>query len=145
MEFKSQKGPSLGNDFNNRSEEAIGAAQDIWTAYREGEFAKNVRPWLGWLKLIEDCEASQTPVSVAEPHFTVFPELKNTSYMNRNRCELLLSKLLREKLYDSAALLSSKETGGKTGLYYKPSSDLRIKRLCASLAGDVLTVLASKP
>ena len=32
VEFKSQVGPSFGNNFNNRTEEAIGNAEDIWTA-----------------------------------------------------------------------------------------------------------------
>ena len=49
LEFKSQKGPSFGNNFNNRSEEAIGSAQDIWTAYREGAFSASERPWLGYM------------------------------------------------------------------------------------------------
>jgi len=31
IELKSQVGPSFGNNFNNRSEEAIGNATDIWT------------------------------------------------------------------------------------------------------------------
>jgi hypothetical protein len=31
LEFKSQVGPSFGNNFNNRSEEAIGTAHDLWT------------------------------------------------------------------------------------------------------------------
>ena len=35
MEFKSQVG-SFGNNFNNRTEESLGSATDIWTAYREG-------------------------------------------------------------------------------------------------------------
>ena len=43
IEFKSQVGPSFGNNYNNRSEEAIGNAIDIWTAYREGRFG-TVRP-----------------------------------------------------------------------------------------------------
>ena len=30
MEFKSQIGPSFGNNFNNRTEEALGSATDIW-------------------------------------------------------------------------------------------------------------------
>ena len=34
LEFKSQVGPSFGNNFNNRTEEAIGSAHDLWTAYR---------------------------------------------------------------------------------------------------------------
>ena len=39
IELKSQVGPSFGNNFNNRTEEAIGTAHDFWTAYREGAFA----------------------------------------------------------------------------------------------------------
>ncbi len=35
VELKSQVGPSFGNNFNNRMEEAIGTAHDFWTAYRE--------------------------------------------------------------------------------------------------------------
>ncbi len=34
VEFKSQAGPSFGNNFNNRTEEAIGTATDLWTAFR---------------------------------------------------------------------------------------------------------------
>jgi hypothetical protein len=58
IEFKSQIGPSFGNNFNNRSEEAIGTAQDIWTAYREGAFPASERPWLGYVMMLEDCPRS---------------------------------------------------------------------------------------
>lgn len=47
LEAKSQVGPSFGNNFNNRTEEAMGSALDLWTAYREGAFNKTIRPWLG--------------------------------------------------------------------------------------------------
>jgi Restriction endonuclease XhoI len=40
IELKSQVGPSFGNNFNNRTEEAIGTAHDLWTAYREEAFGK---------------------------------------------------------------------------------------------------------
>ena len=59
IEFKSQVGPSFGNNFNNRSEEAIGSATDVWAAYREGAFRPSPRPFLGYLMLLEDCAASQ--------------------------------------------------------------------------------------
>jgi hypothetical protein len=32
IEFKSQVGPSFGNNFNNRIEEALGSATDVWQA-----------------------------------------------------------------------------------------------------------------
>ena len=33
IEAKSQVGPSFGNNFNNRTEEAMGSALDLWTAF----------------------------------------------------------------------------------------------------------------
>ena len=54
IELKSQVGPSFGNNFNNRTEEAIGTAHDLWTAYREGAFGKQPRPFAGWLMMVED-------------------------------------------------------------------------------------------
>ena len=53
MEAKSQVGPSFGNNFNNRTEEAIGSAVDVWTAFREGAFGDSPRPWLGYVFLLE--------------------------------------------------------------------------------------------
>jgi Restriction endonuclease XhoI len=142
IEFKSQKGPSFGNNFNNRTEEALGNATDLWTAYREGAFGKQVaRPWLGWLMLLEDCPRSRSPIGVAEPHFRVFSEFRGTSYAKRY--ELLLRKLVMEKLYDGAAFLTSTEEGGPRGDFTEPASDLSIKRFLAGIGGHVQTYLAS--
>ena len=80
LEFKSQVGPSFGNNFNNRTEEAIGTAHDLWTAYREGALGKDApRPFLGWVMLLEDCDKSRSPVRDAHPHFPVFAEFKGAS------------------------------------------------------------------
>lgn len=49
LEFKSHVGPSFGNNFNNRAEEALGTATDLWTAYREGAFGAIAKPFVGWL------------------------------------------------------------------------------------------------
>src|SRR5437879_8936157 len=53
IEFKSQVG-SFGNNYNNRTEEAIGSAVDIWAAYREGAFKPSARPWLGYMMRSEE-------------------------------------------------------------------------------------------
>ena len=74
VEAKSQVGPSFGNNFNNRTEEAIGSAIDLWTDFREGAFNAGVQPFLGYFFMIEDCSASSRLVKVKEPHFSVFPE-----------------------------------------------------------------------
>ena len=71
IEFKSQVGPSFGNNFNNRTEEAMGSALDIWTAYREGVFGTQTAPWLGYFMVLEDCRKSNEPIRVRSPHFPV--------------------------------------------------------------------------
>lgn len=48
VEAKSQVGPSFGNNFNNRTEEALGSALDLWTAYREGAFNAGLHPLVGY-------------------------------------------------------------------------------------------------
>jgi hypothetical protein len=53
MEFKSMVG-SFGKNLNNRSEEAIGSANCLWTAYREGRLGSGPAPFLGYFFLLED-------------------------------------------------------------------------------------------
>jgi hypothetical protein len=83
IEFKSQVG-SFGNNYNNRTEESIGSAVDLWAAYREGAFKPSARPWLGYLMLLEEAPRSIAPVRDREPHFKVFPEFRNASYNTRS-------------------------------------------------------------
>jgi hypothetical protein len=131
LEAKSQVGPSFGNYFNNRTEEAMGSATDLWTAYREGAFNKTVRPWLGYVFLLEDCDRSRTPVKVKEPHFEVFPEFKVASYSKRY--ELFCRKIVRERLYNGAAFLLSQKESGLKGKYVEPAEDLSFESFARSL------------
>ncbi len=131
IEFKSQVGPSFGNNFNNRAEEAIGSATDLWAAYREGVFSPSARPWLGYFMLLEETEKSVSPVSVGEPHFKVLPEYVESSYAKRY--ELLCRKLVRERLYDAACFLMSDSKTGKQGIFKQPSQELGIANFFSSL------------
>jgi hypothetical protein len=135
MEFKSQVG-SFGNNFNNRTEEVLGSATDIWTAYREGAFSLSQRPWLGYVMLLEEVDASLSPVSVKEPHFAVFPEFRDASYAKRY--EILMTKLVRERLYDSAALLLSSQASAKDGRYTQPSLELSFETFLNALKARAL-------
>jgi len=131
IEFKAQVGPSFGNNFNNRTEEALGNATDLWAAYREGAFKPSPRPWLGYVFILEDCPRSRNPVAVKEPHFPVFKEFKKASYVKRY--ELLLTKLLRDRLYDGASLLLTTESGGRNGKFSTPSKELSFRNFAAGL------------
>jgi hypothetical protein len=135
LEAKSQVGPSFGNNFNNRTEEALGSAVDLWTAFREKAFGGTVRPWLGYMFLLEDCPKSRTPVGVDEPHFKVFPEFQNASYSRRY--ELFCQRLVLERHYDCAAFLMSEAAAGLNGEYSEPADDLKFQRFAQSLVGHV--------
>src|SRR5712691_2865815 len=80
IEIKSHAGPSYGNNFNNRIEEAVGNAHDFWRAYKEGAFKTQMKPLLGYLMLLEHDEASTKAVKENEPHYEVLPEFKRASY-----------------------------------------------------------------
>jgi Restriction endonuclease XhoI len=138
LEFKSQIGPSFGNNYNNRSEEAIGNATDLWTAFREGAFRVAERPWLGYLMLLEESSRSTSPVAVREPHFPVFEEFRGASYAKRY--EILLTRLIRERLYDSACFLMSDANRGPKGLFTEPSVELSFQKFVASLTGHALAL-----
>jgi hypothetical protein len=131
LEAKSQVGPSFGNNYNNRTEEAIGCAVDLWTAYREGAFNKTVKPWLGYLFLLEDCESSRKQVDVKEPHFSVFPEFVKSSYSKRY--ELFCRKLTRERHYNTTSFLLSDRKKGLKGNYQEPAEDLAFEIFAKSL------------
>lgn len=136
LEAKSQIGPSFGNNFNNRTEEAIGSATDLWTAYRQGAFNKSAKPWLGYMMLLEDCPASRAPLRVAEPHFKVFSEFKSASYAQRY--EFLLRKLVRERLYDGACFLTTESASGLAGgSYQQPAADLQLMGFIRSLIAHI--------
>jgi hypothetical protein len=131
VEFKAQVGPSFGNNYNNRTEEALGNATDYWAAFREGAFRGSPRPWLGYVVLLEDATGSRRPVSVAEPHFPVFEEFREASYAKRY--EILLTKMVRERLYDAASLLLSPGHARRTGAFSEPCEELTFANFAESL------------
>ncbi len=141
IEFKSQVG-SFGNNYNNRTEEAIGSATDIWAAFREGAFKPSARPWLGYMMLLEDAPASMRPVKAREPHFKVFPEFIDASY--GKRYEILLTKLVRERLYDSACFLLSKAKSGVKGDYREPATELTFEKFIASLLARATAIVKTR-
>jgi hypothetical protein len=154
MEFKSQAGKSIGNNVNNRSEEAVGSAKDIWTAYREGRFGKSPAPFLGYFFLLEDRANVKVPVSNKEPYFAVDPifrgearqaekgavRYKGVSYSKRY--ELLCRRLVLERLYNSACFLMA--TNEHNTKITEPAEDLTFHRFAAALRGHAVAFLGSK-
>lgn len=143
VELKSQVGPSFGNNFNNRTEEAIGTAHDLATAIREGALGDQPRPFLGWLILVEDCERSRRPVRDVSPHFPVFPEFQGAAYLGRY--DVLCRRLMQEGLYTQASLLTSPRAALLDGSYGEMSQTTGLTAFAAGLAGHVATWAAVRP
>ncbi len=142
VEFKSQVG-SFGNNFNNRTEESLGNAVDLWAAYEEGAFRPSDRPWLGYFMLLEDSPDSNTPVRVKQPHFQVFPEFQNASYAARY--SELLTKLIRARLYDSACLVLSPRSAALDGNYREINPELSVRNFVTALLARAIAVARTQP
>lgn len=139
LELKSQVG-SFGNNFNNRTEEAIGSAHDLWTAYREGAFGKQDRPFVGWLMLVEDAPGSRSPVKDATVHFPLFPEFQKASYLDRYN--ILCQRLIKEQLYTNASILATPKSAADDGAYVELDHMTGLKSFITSLAGHIATEAA---
>jgi hypothetical protein len=162
FEFKSQVG-SFGNNLNNRSEEVIGSAADLWVAHHHHAFGDGPHrprpgrigesdvdpallnpslqsdpgpPFLGWLMLLEDCEASNAPVKVQEPHYRVFDEFRGASYAQRY--QILCERLVERQLYAAAAL----ELTAQDSRQHRVLSDATsVRTLFREFAARMLTAL----
>ena len=140
MEFKSQVGPSFGNNFNNRAEEAIGSATDLWISYRQGLLGDGPPPVLGYFVLLEDCPAIHTPVRSQSPYYVIDPVFQDASY--GRRYEVLCRRLVRERLYQAACLtLATKAT---PSLISHPAEALSFRRFVAQLQGAAYTFLQQR-
>jgi len=131
IELKSQVG-SFGNNFNNRTEEALGSAVDFWTAFRENAYPNQSAPWLGYLMMVEKSEKSTKPIRVSEPHFKVFPEFIGCSYLERYK--LLCQKLMLERHYNQCCLLWSTENES----YGDVADELSIESFINSFQGHLI-------
>ncbi len=136
IEIKSQVGPSFGNNANNRVEEALGSAVDLWTAFREGRFG-TTRPWLGYLFVLEDCARVHGPTRIDEPHFPVEPAFAAASYAQRY--ELLCRRLVLERQYDGACLLlTDRDHAQAQPNYREPAADLGAEPFLRGLLGHLM-------
>ena len=156
FEFKSQVG-SFGNNFNNRTEEVVGSAADLWIAHHHGAYGDGLRvdrnrvsesspallnphlqsdprpPFLAWLILLEESPGSLRSIRCDEPHYPVFDEFKDASYAKRY--QLLCERLVERQLYAAAALeLSLANTADHRSL--SPATSIR--NLFAEFAGRLL-------
>lgn len=140
IELKSHVGPSFSNNYNNRVEEAIGSATDVWTAFRENRLGP-ARPFLGYLLLLEDTDRVHRPVKPYEPYFEIDPAFKKSSYAQRYT--LFCRRLVLERLYDATCLtLATREVPTQVS---HPDEALAFDRFIAQLQGHARGVVRLAP
>lgn len=112
IELKSQVG-SFGNNQNNRIEEMAGQSLDILRAARE-HLLGPIRPWFGYLMLLEDHEDSRAPRRTpTNGDFPPDPAFHQASYLERYR--IAFERLRLEGDLDAVCLASSDHATASVG------------------------------
>ncbi len=101
-----------------------------------------MKPFLGYLMLLEHDDISTRPVDVSEPHYKVLPEFRDASYAKRY--QIFCEKAFREGLYDATAFLMSNKAGGLKGDFIEPSEELSFKKLAAAIYGRAVAHLKQR-
>jgi len=110
FELKALGGPSFGNNYNNRVEEALGSAVDLRRAALADAFPGE-KPWLGYFFIMEDHPKSRSSVSVRKGPFPVDRIWLGKSY--QDRFAIFCERLMDEGLYDSVCYITSSKDGSK--------------------------------
>lgn len=140
IELKSMAGDSPGQNFNNRTDEALGQAMDVWTAVERGIIDTPLRPWLGYFMLLEDNAAFNTPVKPRSPVWTPDPAFDGSSYAQRYG--VFFERTVRERLLDAACLVLADKTNGRVRF---PSDALSFQQFAAAIHGRCLQFKATNP
>jgi type II restriction enzyme len=136
IELKSQVG-SIGNNFNNRTEEVLGSGIDLHTAVQEEAFGQETEIFRGYLILVEDSDKSRSTAKINMNKFPVmhgflndeaarsvkyiknsagiYPIIEGVSYLKRY--DILCKKLVLKDLYTAAALIIASEDNAVSGEY----------------------------
>lgn len=99
VEMKALGGPSFGNNYNNRVEEALGNSLDVSRANLSSLVGPEP-PWLGYFFLMHDEEGSSRPGARGSTGpFEIGPEWRGRSY--QDRFNLTGQRFLDEGHYDA--------------------------------------------
>ncbi|MFE2408216.1 PaeR7I family type II restriction endonuclease [Kitasatospora sp. NPDC059408] len=110
FELKALGGPSFGNNYNNRVEEALGSAVDLRRA-AIADLYPGEKPWLGYFFIMQDEEGSRREVKPAKGALPVEPIWHTTSY--QERFGIFCQRLMAEQLYDAVCYVTSSATDPK--------------------------------
>jgi hypothetical protein len=132
IELKALGGPSFGNNYNNRVEEALGNGSDLARAHLASLLGPEV-PWLGYFFLMQDHPKSRRPCrKPIGKSFSYEAIWDDRSY--QDRFVVTGERLLDERIYDSVCFrVSSSEKPGPQ----EPSERLNWRHFSAALEARI--------
>ncbi|HEX5927544.1 MAG TPA: PaeR7I family type II restriction endonuclease [Baekduia sp.] len=132
FELKALGGPSFGNNYNNRVEEAVGSSTDLAHANAEGLVGPE-QPWLGYFFIMEDHPRSRHIVRESSSRsFPIEPIWAERSY--QSRYSITGRRLLDTKMYDAVCyLVSSRDDPAPT----EPESSLDWQHFSAAIRARI--------
>jgi type II restriction enzyme len=140
IELKSIVGENPGQNFNNRTDEALGQAMDIWKAVERGIIDSPLRPWLGYFMLIEDNDAWNRVTAVRSAVWPSDPTFDGTSASDR--AAIFFDRMVRERLLDAACVVMASRSTGE--VRYK-QDNLGFQAFAAAIYGRCLQFQATNP
>lgn len=140
VEAKSQ-GSSLANNFNNRVEEAIGQAADVWKSHERGLLISGLRPWVGYIMIVEETAKTTEPKQLLAGKqipagMKIDPMFDGMSYAERYAAAF--KRLDQERMLDATCVAI---TSGANSFSY-PDQWLSFNAFAAQLWGRCQHVLA---
>lgn len=140
IELKSLPGNSPGQNFNNRTDEALGQAIDVWTAVERRIIDSPLRPWLGYFMLLEDNEAYNRPVTARNSVWDADPTFDGASYARR--FEVFFERMVQERLLDAACVVMASKSDAQVAT---PPPTLSFQAFAAAIHGRCLQFKATNP
>ncbi|MDP9404207.1 MAG: PaeR7I family type II restriction endonuclease [Actinomycetota bacterium] len=140
VELKSMAGDEGGKNYNNRTDEALGQAIDIWKAVERGLINTPLRPWLGYFMLLEDNDSFNRPVTARRPVWEPDPVFSGSSYTDRYT--IFFDRMVRERLLDAACLITARKADGAVRF---PRETLSFQSFAAAIHGRCLQFKATNP
>lgn len=153
IEFKSQVG-SIGNNFNNRSEEVLGSSIDLKTAIEELAFGEDASIFTGYIIVVEKSDKTLATPTIGMKYFPVmsgflldenergksykingdgvFPRAKGISYLSRY--DIMCKRLMIKGLYQAAAVVAAPNCDHIEGNYESVSPQTSIETFFMRLA-----------
>lgn len=159
VEFKSQVG-SIGNNFNNRTEEVLGSSIDLKTAYEECAFGEDATIFTGYMILVEKSNNTLKTPRIEMKHFPVmegflldesergvtykklsdgsYPRTLGISYLDRY--DVMCKRLMVKGLYTATAVIAAPNEDHHLGQYEHVSPQTSIETFIAKLASHCSVV-----